>query len=155
MKLLLISLASLLFASLLQSPDSEIFTKLFALKGTWVMQTKKGPLFEKWTIISNSELQGKSFKLNGADTIVLEKVRLIENTEGIFYIPVVEQQNQRQPVSFKMISIENNKFTFENKVHDFPQRIIYNVVSSDSLVARIEGERKGVKSGSDYFFKKN
>jgi len=32
---------------------------------------------------------------------------------------------------------------FENKKHDFPQRIIYSNIKSDSLYARIEGMDKG------------
>jgi hypothetical protein len=134
--------------------STDRFNPLLTLEGTWVMQTRKGPLFEHWNKISDVELQSKSFRLNGKDTILLEKVRLIEKEGNILYIPVVENQNNRQPIEFRLISVDKSKFTFENKQHDFPQRIIYNIVTADSIVARIEGEKKGVVSGSDFHFKR-
>jgi hypothetical protein len=144
----------LAFTTLSFSDSSDRFNQLLTLEGTWVMQTKKGPLFESWNKVSDVELQSRSYRLNGKDTVLLEKVSIVEKEGGIFYIPVVENQNNGQPVKFTLISIEKNKFTFENKLHDFPQRIIYNLLSTDSIVARIEGEKKGIKSGSDFHFKR-
>jgi hypothetical protein len=147
--------AMLLALTLLSfSMSTDRFKPLLTLEGTWVMQTRKGPLFEHWDKISDVELQSKSYRLNGKDTVLLEKVRLVEKEGNILYIPVVENQNNRQPVEFRLISVEKSKFTFENKQHDFPQRIIYNIVSGDSIIARIEGEKKGVVSGSDFYFKR-
>jgi hypothetical protein len=133
---------------------SDRFSKLSMLEGTWVMQTKKGLLYEQWKKTGSDELQSKSFKLNGKDTVHLENVRLVEKDNDIFYIPVVKGQNNGQPVSFKLVSVNENKFTFENKLHDFPQRIIYNLVSGDSIVARVEGQKNGFVSGSDFYFKR-
>lgn len=38
---------------------------------------------------------------------------------------------------------------FENPGHDFPQRIHYRAVGSDSLRARVEGTRGGERRGFD------
>jgi len=152
MKIVSAILLALMLLSFAGTTDR--FTPLLTLEGTWVMQTRKGPLFEHWNKISDVELQSKSYRLNGIDTMVLEKVRLIEKEGNILYIPVVENQNNRQPIEFRLISVEKSKFTFENKQHDFPQRIIYNIVTADSIFARIEGEKKGVVSASDFHFKR-
>ena len=137
-------------------PQGSDFAALRNLEGTWVMQTKRGPLYESWKLHNNSELRSKSFKLDQSnDTIMLERVTLIENADGIFYIPVVEDQNNKQPVSFKLKSIYSRKYTFENLAHDYPQRIIYNLIKSDSIVARIEGTKNGKTMGSDYYFKRS
>jgi hypothetical protein len=133
---------------------SDRFNKLQVLEGTWIMETKKGKLYENWRRVSDSEFYGKSYKLSKADTILLERIRLHETAGEIFYVPIVEDQNNQQPVSFRLISVENSKYTFENKLHDFPQRIIYNIITSDSIVARIEGTKNGQTGGSDYYFKR-
>lgn len=117
------------------------------------METKKGYLYESWKRIGRHELKSKSYKFNGQDTVLLERVSLKQENNEVFYIPIVEDQNNRQPVKFKLISVSDRKFTFENKEHDYPQRIIYTLVSKDSVVARIEGTTKtGQQGGSNYYF---
>lgn len=132
--------------------DDVGFEDLYPLEGTWQMRTGKGVLFETWTKTGPSELHGKSYRVNGSDTVRLETVSLIQDDSGIHYIPVVQNQNQGQPVRFTLISAEARRFIFENLDHDYPQRIIYRFISSDSLVARVEGEIKGQLRGSDYRF---
>ena len=63
--------------------------------------------------------------------------------DDLFYIPTVKNQNNGEPVSFKLVSGKNGEFVFENKQHDFPQRIIYRNPNPDSLYARIEGYQQG------------
>jgi hypothetical protein len=62
----------------------------------------------------------------------------------------VSNQNNQQPVYFKLISKEDGRYIFENKEHDFPQRVIYHLVSNDAVHARIEGVRNGQERGSDF-----
>ena len=152
--LVIILVLSTGFASVSSTPRTENFVKLLQLSGTWAMQTKKGLLYEEWTKTSETEISGKSYRLNQNDTLILERVKLKEEGEDIFYIPTVQNQNDRKPVTFKLIGVDGNKFTFENKLHDFPQRIIYNLVTTDSIVARIEGSKNGNTGGSDFYFKR-
>lgn len=112
------------------------------------------PLFERWERFDEVTLAGESFRISEDDTIRLESIRLVSRPEGIFYIPIVENQNDGQPVSFKLISSDDNKFVFENKQHDFPQRIIYSIVTKDSIVARIEGISKGKEASSDFYYRR-
>jgi len=134
--------------------QQDVFNELQQLSGTWRMETKKGALYETWKRISKDEMQGKSFKLNGKDTVVLENVRLSKSSEGLFYIPVLSDQNEGKPVPFKMINSKDQTFVFENKEHDFPQRIIYHLVSKDSIHAWIEGTENGKEGRSDYYFRR-
>jgi Domain of unknown function (DUF6265) len=134
--------------------QQDVFSELQQLSGTWKMDTKRGAIYENWIRTTKDEMQGKSFKLNGKDTVVLENVRLSKSSEGLFYIPVVSNQNEGKPVSFRMIDSKNKTFVFENKEHDFPQRVIYHIVSKDSVHAWIEGTKNGKEGRSDYFFKR-
>jgi hypothetical protein len=145
-------LAILGFAFLSFSVFSDRFAALLKLEGMWTMKTKKGLIYEHWKKVSDTELKSRSFKLNGKDTVFLERVQLIEKEDGIFYIPVVQDQNDGKPVPFKLVSSEQSRFVFENKLHDFPQRIIYHIVTVDSIVARVEGQQNGRVDGSDFYY---
>ncbi|WP_309639315.1 hypothetical protein, partial [Methylibium sp.] len=46
-------------------------------------------------------------------------------------------------VSFRAASAHADGIVFENPLHDFAQRISYRLLGDGSLLARIEGERRG------------
>jgi hypothetical protein len=102
------------------------------------MKTKKGIIGEEWKKINNDYLQNRGYTVRGNDTITTERVALRNTTEGIFYTSTVEDQNNQQPISFKLSSAVNNVFIFENPQHDFPKRITYNLITKDSLRAWID-----------------
>lgn len=135
-------------------PTDSIFSRLFILEGTWKMETRKGPLFEQWQKFDESTLRGLNYRISGNDTIPLERLELVSRPEGVFYIPAVVNQNDGDAVSFKLVSSEDNRFVFENKAHDFPQRIIYSLVTADSIVARIEGISRGKEASSDFYYRR-
>mgnify|MGYP006137909635 CR=1 FL=1 len=60
--------------------------------------------------------------------------------------------SRQEPAVFRSISVANDAVTFEDKAHDFPQRIIYRRVGADSVVARIEGTVRGQARGVDFPF---
>lgn len=135
--------------------QSDTFQQLKQLNGNWKMETARRTIHEDWTVTGDKEMSSKSYLLRASDTVILERVKLVENAEGIFYIPAVSDQNQGKPVPFKLISAEQMKFVFENKEHDFPQRIIYHMVAKDSIHAWIEGVKNGKEGRSDYYFKRH
>ena len=134
--------------------QQDVFSELQQLSGTWMMETRRGAIYENWKRTGKDEMQGKSFKINGTDTMTLENVRLSKTGDGLFYSPVVSDQNEGKPVSFKMIDSKNHTFIFENKEHDFPQRVIYHLVSKDSVHAWIEGTKNGKEGRADFYYKR-
>jgi hypothetical protein len=131
----------------------DAFKYLQKLSGSWLMKTEKGELYEFWDIKEKNNLMlGKSFMVT-KDTMMLEQVELKKEGNEIFYIPTVEENNMR-PVKFMLIRSSINSFTFENKEHDFPQRIIYRFVNNDSIVARIEGTLGGKFRFTEYYYKR-
>ena len=130
------------------------FRRLLVLEGTWKMETRRGPLFEQWQKFDENTLRGMSYRISGNDTLLLERLELLSRPGGIFYIPAVINQNDGKPVSYKLVSSEGSRFVFENKEHDFPQRIIYSLVTSDSIVARIEGISNGKEASSDFYYRR-
>ena len=133
-----------------QSFSENDFKALQGLEGLWKMETSRGAIYEEWHTNSNNKMAGRSYRINNADTIVMERIELYREGNDIIYSPVVSNQNNQQAVTFKLISITNGRYIFENKAHDFPQRIIYKIESKDAVHARIEGMRNGQERGSDF-----
>jgi hypothetical protein len=133
-----------------QSFTEKDFKPLHGLIGLWKMETNRGALYEEWKLLNDHQLSGKSFKINNTDTVVLERVTLSLNNNSIFYSPLVSNQNNGQTIHFTLISSTNQRYIFENKTHDFPQRVIYQLVSDKVLQARIEGTKNGKQMGSDF-----
>lgn len=128
------------------------FRPLHGLSGLWKMDTPRGTLFEEWQVTNDSQLTGRSYRVKGSDTMVLENVIISLQDDAIFFTPVVQDQNNHQPVPFKLISCSNNRYVFENATHDYPQRVIYELVSPSGLRARIEGSKNGKEMGSDFLY---
>src|SRR5688572_8675252 len=126
-----------------QTFSEKDFKALHGLVGLWKMETNRGVLYEEWQLQNDHQLNGQSFKINNADTILLERITLSLQGHSIIYSPVVNNQNNGQSISFTLISGTRQRFVFENKTHDFPQRIIYQLGSGNLLQARIEGSKNG------------
>lgn len=112
------------------------------LLGTWKMETGETYFVEEWRKVNDSTFEASSYKYSAQDTatkIPLESVQLVWKKGNAFYVPTVTGQNKGQPVYFKFMGIEKQEFLFENKEHNFPQRIYYKPVSANQLYARVEG----------------
>jgi len=127
------------------------FQELDKLLGVWKTEKKNGFLYESWQKISDSEFQGKSFKIVGADTVVLERVRLAQDQGlSIVYAVRVDGENSGQETLFYLKKVTGGDYIFENLQHDFPKRIVYTIPKRDTLHAYIEGEIEGKNQRSDY-----
>lgn len=134
--------------------NDKPFKQLYALKGKWIMKTKRGSIGEEWVKVNNTYLQSRGFFIKGIDTIITERVALTETKEGIFYTSTVEDQNDKKPVPFKLTSFTDHVFVFENTEHDFPKRITYQFVSTDSLHAYIDGGAGSTGNRQDFYYQK-
>ena len=116
-------------------------TELEWVLGKW--QVNESRSYEEWEKVNKDLYRGKGYKVRKNDTLITETIDLVKRGDAIFYIPSVSDQNEGKPVEFKLISKKEEELIFENKEHDFPQRIIY-IKTSDSLIdARIEGIKQG------------
>ncbi|MEO6232211.1 MAG: DUF6265 family protein [Ferruginibacter sp.] len=145
-----------ILSSFLMLPEKaqDPFRQLNNLQGTWMMKTGKGFIGESWKKINDSTLQSNGFMIKDGDTINAENVQLIKNKAGIFYIPTVTNQNNQQPVTFRLTSSANNEFIFENPLHDFPKRIGYQLIANDSLIAWIDGGKEQAGSRKMFNYKR-
>lgn len=125
---------------------------LIWLIGEWKSVSKDGTLYENWAKVDEKLFSGKSFLIAGKDTLFSEKIALQQNGSDLYYTPTVGNQNNGQPVPFKFIEFKDGEYIFENKEHDFPQRIIYKNPQPDFLCARIEGSKDGKFRKEDFNF---
>ncbi len=121
--------------------------------GTWKIES--GTEMEKWEFVNEKELRGKGFVLNGRDTILKEVIQLLYNETGIHFIVKVKAQNNNESITFSLVNTQKATFVFENKEHDFPQRINYRKISDTLIMAWIEGEKNGEKKKMEYPMKKS
>jgi hypothetical protein len=113
------------------------------LLGSWITQSSEGLSHEVWEQHNDSVLVGRSYFVNGSDTVSSESIRLIQSGNELMYIPTVPDQNAGVPIAFKLTFIDDAKLVFENPRHDFPQVITYQQINRDSMVAEIAGVIKG------------
>jgi hypothetical protein len=118
-------------------------------KGKWKMVVDNSEVYEEWEIVNDTELNAKSYFLNNDEKIINESVLLKKFEDYWMYIALPENQT---PAMFILKDYTKNKFTFENKEHDFPQRIIYEFYDDDKLTAAIEGETGGKLKRKEFHF---
>lgn len=109
------------------------------LKGNWENRVKTDVLQENWTIDDDSLLYGEGFEIIKDDTIFREKLSILLDNDSVSYIATVPNQNDGQPVWFRIISMSDSEFVCKNMMHDFPQIIRYTLEGDDVLVVNLEG----------------
>ena len=132
--------------------SKEEFYKLHNLSGIWKRDVTKGMNHEFWNKISETEMTGAAYHINGTDTLLRETVALTFKEGEIKYIVTAYGQNDNSAIAFKLIKIENSIFSFENPDHDFPNKIIYDNSNKYTLRAVIEGMIGGSLKKIDYNF---
>jgi hypothetical protein len=154
MKKIFISIVAVLLLSAFAISDNskKVFKRLYALEGTWKMKTKKGTICEEWKKINKNYLQNRGYMIIGSDTIITERVALQKSKDDIFYTSIVEDQNNKKPVVFTLTKTEKNTFVFENPQHDFPKRIVYKIVTKDSLHAFIDDGMETSKKRQHFYY---
>jgi hypothetical protein len=123
------------------------------LIGSWENKNENGVMTETWSQQDDSALTGivtasYLFKDESMDeprlrTDTLETIRIEQLWGKLSYIPAVKDQNNGMPVKFKMTFCNAERFVFENPDHDFPQKITYERIGADSLVATVSGKWEG------------
>ncbi len=119
------------------------------IEGKWKLDVENIILFEEWKKVNETIFEGLSYRIEDGEKKVVERLHLLELYDHIVYIA---QPGTNQPTLFTLISTENKKFIFENKEHDFPQRVIYHFISENTLYAWIEGEINGEPKRDEYNF---
>ena len=114
------------------------------LHGCWDGKVNQRDFREDWLPLHGDMMIGVSQTVSQGKTQDFEYLRLELRPDGIFYVAV---PSGKKETSFRLSGRtrdgENEIFTFENPVDEFPQRIIYRRGSEGWLYAHVEGKLNG------------
>ena len=116
-------------------------SRLAWMEGHWAGATDGIEMEEHWTSAGGGALIGMHKDVKGARMTSFEFLR-IETTpkDGLVYFA----SPRSAPVTpFPLVELGDKRAVFENKAHDFPQRILYWIDAAGALHARVEGTIKG------------
>lgn len=115
-------------------------SKLGWMSGCWEARSTRRLVEEQWMVPRGGLTLGMSRTVRGDTLVEYEVLRMEEHGDSLFYIANPVRQSQAM---FLATSSTDSSAVFENPNHDFPKKISYLLVGSDSLIARVEGELSG------------
>lgn len=120
------------------------------MSGSWAGSVRGVDMEEHWLEPKGGTLMGVHRDVARDRTVMFEFLRIESRPDGVFYLA---SPMGRAPTPFKLVESGPTRAVFENKEHDFPQRILYWLESGD-LHARIEGPQGGKNVSEEWSWKK-
>ena len=106
------------------------------LAGCWEALTNTRVTVEMWMPPMGELMLGASRTVAGGAVRGFEHLRIRSRGDTLVYTAIPSGQTE---TSFRSTLLSRDSLVFENPAHDFPQRIAYRRVGTDSLSARVEG----------------
>ncbi|MCU0289033.1 MAG: DUF6265 family protein [Acidobacteria bacterium] len=126
------------------------------LVGQWQGQVNETAYHETWELSRQNTLEGSAYMVDRTGKTMFNEILRIEKIGS--HIVYIASVNNHPPVLFTLAAVtgENNRsrWVFENREHDFPQRIIYTKEGPDSLTACVEGVQKGKEEKEEFHLKR-
>jgi hypothetical protein len=107
------------------------------LAGYWLDCSEGREVAETWTTRRGGVLLGMSVTV-GRQAFGYEQVRIETTGDGATMQYVARPRGAQAETAFRLVRAGPREAVFENRAHDYPQRITY-LRSGDVLIARIEG----------------
>ncbi len=119
------------------------------MTGCRVQETGNKRVDETWLPPAGGVLLGVGRTVKAGRVTEYEYTR-IESVKGI--ATYIARPGDQPEASFTAVEQTPTSIVFENRAHDFPQRIIYRALGPDHLQAAVEGPGNGgtVTIGFDY-----
>jgi len=120
--------------------------------GCWQAVAGDTTMEEQWSRPAGGVMLGTARVVSGGKTVFTEFVEVREKPEGL--VMTVALGIGKPSTSFTRIPAGAGEVVFENKAHDFPQRVRYRNEGKDALFARVEGTQKGQAKGENFPYKR-
>lgn len=127
---------------------ADDIAQLSWLSGCWQQEGAESGSIEIWLAPAGGTMLGMSRTVKAGKTVAHEFMRIGALGEG--KLAFTAKPSNQAEATFPVLRIGKQEIVFENKGHDFPQRIIYRLTAPGKLSARIEGTREGKARGIDY-----
>lgn len=116
---------------------------LHRLEGRWEFMDNKTYQIEEWDLLTDKELRGTGFVLEGKDTTFIEFLSIKEEKGKLTYFARPSDIHSAEIVPFTLESEGKDKLVFGNSTIDFPKKIVYQLQSDSIMQVYIEGPREG------------
>jgi hypothetical protein len=121
------------------------------LSGCWERASGDRRTVERWYPPAQGEMRGGSRSFSGSTETGGERLRIYASDGTLVY---AAHPSTQEPTEFRAATVTPVEIVFENPAHDFPQRIVYRKQGTDSLLARIEGDRAGRRQPVTFAFRR-
>lgn len=109
------------------------------LVGSWTQKSAEREVTETWAAPATGVMTGRSVTVRPGRSDFVEDMTITTEPAGPTFTATIPGQ---APTAFVRLPGPPGEAVFENKAHDFPQRVIYRRCDED-LCAAIEGVVKG------------
>lgn len=121
------------------------------LSGCWESVGGEPGSGEFWTRPAGGTLLGVGRTVKAGKTVAHELMQIRETAPGrIVFIALPSGQTE---ATFPLVRLAGQEVVFENREHDFPQRVIYRR-ENELLTGRIEGVENGREKAFDFPLKR-
>ncbi|MFZ5718493.1 MAG: DUF6265 family protein [Pseudomonadota bacterium] len=131
-------LGAALATALLTSATPDL-SQLSWLAGIWIAERDGVTVRETWLAPLDGAMAGAGQTNRPGRRPFVEHMKITAEPAGVTFTAFVPGQ---PPTPFVLLPGPDGEATFENKAHDFPQRVIYRRCGED-LCAAVEGEVSG------------
>jgi hypothetical protein len=111
--------------------------KLAWLAGSWRMEKTGRVVDEQWLAPAAGTMLGVSRTVAKNRVVEFEFMQIREGPGGTLFF--VAQPSGDKEAAYQLVTLTDTEAVFENKEHDFPQRILYTHLADGSVLAAIEG----------------
>ncbi len=133
--------------TLLSVSASADIDRLAWLAGCWANDGGDPGSGEMWTIPAGGTMLATTRNVHDNHTYGFEFLRIATDEDG--GLVLYAQPGGKPPTAFIAVEFGASSVVFENKGHDFPQRVIYRR-DGDVLLGRIEGTLDGEERAMDF-----
>jgi hypothetical protein len=134
----------LMLATLAQAADASVVSWM---AGCWRQESPGRLVEEMWMPPVGDGMLGMSRTVSQGRIVDHEFLQIRVQDGRLVYIAKPARQAE---ATFTATSAGAREVIFENRAHDFPQRIIYRLQENGNLAARIEGAEEGKPRGIDF-----
>ena len=112
-------------------------------EGTWETSSGSTSFTETWTKNDTQTYSGTGTWRENDSISYEEKLSLCYNGKDWIYAAITPDQNNEQAVDFKLSKSSDSTWVFVNPKHDFPNKIVYQLLSPGKMKVDVTGIEKG------------
>lgn len=140
---------SALAAAILADAAADV-AKLSWMAGSWVHEKDGVTVRETWLPPAGGAMAGAGQTNRPGRKPFIEHVKITAEPAGATFTAMLPGQ---PPTPFVLLPGPDGEAVFENKAHDFPQRVIYRRCGED-LCAAVEGEVNGALKREEWRYRR-